>query len=411
MAFTFKKYAALTTALVCAASMTGCADNGYIGTIDGLEIRNGIYLSQLLTAHSNGMSNINEVKAEAGDTSEIADVFSETIDGVNAEQWIKDETLRLSKRYVAIERLFEEEGLTLDAEKVAEVNADVKETWDSESLNYYGFTISVESVYGYPTMGKYYESIGIGQDSMKDIEINALKEEALFLEVYANNEETKVSDEDIDAYLLENYMSVKYIEVPFDDYFGINLTDEAEIKALKDTAKSYVDRYNSGESYIDIYYDHALMLAQNEAMADAEEALEQEGAEQPADFDAYIEEAKKGATAEKAESIEELEYVIAVESNSLSTELSDLITKTDEDGKAYYYETETAAYLIIRDDVTSKTQWKQDNKLNILSKFKYEDFNEYLSAASESYTVEFDSYLVDTKYAPHSYKAFAPAEK
>lgn len=411
MALTFRKYAALTTALVCAASMTGCADNGYIGTIDGLEIRNGIYLSQLLTAHSNGMSNINEVKAEAGDTSEIADVFSETIDGVNAEQWIKNEALRLSKRYVAVERLFEEEGLTLDAEKVANVNAETKETWDSESLDYFGYTFSVETVYGYSTLGEYYESIGVGIDSMKDIKLNALKEDELFLEIYTNNEETKVSAEDINAYLLENFISLKYIQVPFDDYFGINLTDEAEIQALKDTAKSYVDRYNNNESYIDIYYDHALMLAQNEAMADAEEALEEEGAEQPADFDAYIEEAKKGATAEKAESIEELEYVVTVESNSLSTELNDLIAETPTDGKAYYYETETAAYLIVRDDITAKSQWKEDNKLDILSKLKHDDFNEYLSTASENYVVEFDSYLVDTKYAPHSYKGFASAEK
>lgn len=410
MAFSFKKYAALTTALVCAASMTGCADNGYIGTIDGFELRNGIYLSLMITAHSNGMNNINEVKAEAGDTSEIADVFSETIDGVNAEQWIKDETLRLSKRYVAIERLFEEEGLALDADRAAAVSTEMKETWDSESLNYYGFTISVESVYGYPTMGEYYESIGIGLDSMKDMELNALKEEALFLEIYGNNEETKVSDEDINAHLLENYTSVKYIEVPFDDYFGINLTDEAEIQALKDTAKSYVDRYNSGESYIDIYYDHSLMLAQNEAMADAEGALEEEGAEQPADFDAYIEEAKNSATAEKAESIEELEYVINNESSSLSTELTEFITKTEADGKAYYYESEYSAYLVIVDDITAKTQWKEDNKLNILSELRYEDFDEYLSSAAVSYVVELDSYLVDSKYAPHSYKAFAATE-
>ena len=411
MALTFRKYAALTTALVCAASMAGCADNGYMGTIDGFQLRNGIYLSLMTTAHTNGTNNIYDVKEEAGDTSEIADVFSETIDGVNAEQWIKDETLKLSKRYVAIERLFEKEGLTLDADKVSAVNADMKETWDSESLNYYGFTIPVETVYGYPTLGEYYESIGIGLDSLKDMELNVLKEEALFLEIYGNNEETKVSDVDIDAYLLENYMGVKYIEVPYDDYFGINLTDEAEIQALKDTAKSYVDRYNNGESYIDIYYDHALMLAQNEAMAEAEEALEEEGAEMPDDFDAYIEEAKKGATAEKAESIEELQYVIAKEDSSLSDELSDFINKTPEDGKAYYYESELSSYLIIRDDVTTNTKWKEDNKLSILSELKYDEFYEYLAAASESYTVELDSYLVDTKYAPHSYKPFLPAEK
>lgn len=409
MAYNFKRYAALAAAVVCAVSLTGCSDNGYMGTVDGMEIRNGIYLSNMLTAHSKATNAVNEAKEEAGDTSEITDLFAEEIDGVSAEEWIKTETVELVKRYVAIDKLFDSKGLTLTDEERSEVTGGVNDNWDAETINYYGFSLSVETYYGYPTLGEYYESIGIGKDSMKDIELNALKEEKLFLDYFTNDEEAKISEDEINKYLSENYANVKYIEVPFEDYAGIWLDEEKnadEIAALKEKAKSYVDRFNAGESIIDIAYEQDLINAQNKAMVDAETALEAEGAEQPEDFDAYLEEAKNSATAEKAETVEELETVISKESSSLATELTEFIWKTEADGKAYYLEGEKCAYLVIRDDITTKTEWKENNKVYILEQITGDDFDEYLKTVYADYGVNFDSYLLDSKYSPKSYKGF-----
>lgn len=409
MAYNFKRYAALAAAVVCAVSLTGCSDNGYMGTVDGMEIRNGIYLSNMLTAHSKATNAVNEAKEEAGDTSEITDLFAEEIDGVSAEEWIKTETVELVKRYVAIDKLFDSKGLTLTDEERSEVTGGVNDNWDAETINYYGFSLSVETYYGYPTLGEYYESIGIGKDSMKDIELNALKEEKLFLDYFTNDEEAKISEDEINKYLSENYANVKYIEVPFEDYAGIWLDEEKnadEIAALKEKAKSYVDRFNAGESIIDIAYEQDLINAQNKAMVDAETALEAEGAEQPEDFDAYLEEAKNSATAEKAETVEELETVISKESSSLAKELTEFIWKTEADGKAYYLEGEKCAYLVIRDDITTKTEWKENNKVYILEQITGDDFDEYLKTVYADYGVNFDSYLLDSKYSPKSYKGF-----
>lgn len=409
MAYNFKRYAALAAAVVCAASLTGCSDNGYMGTVDGMEIRNGIYLSQMMTAYNSANSTAYDAKEEAGDTSEIEDLFAETIDGVSAEEWIKTETLELVKRYVAVEKLFDSKGLSLSDEERSEIIENVNDNWDSESINYYGFSLSVQTIYGYPTLGEYYESIGIGKDSMKDMELNALKEDELFIDYFTNDEEAKVSEEEINAYLSDNYANVKYIQVPFKDYAGISLDEEKdaeEIAALKARAQSYVDRFNAGESIIDIMYEQDLIDAQNDAMVDAETALEADDAEQPEDFDAYMEEAKNSATAKKAETVEELETIISKESSSLSDELTEFIWKTEADGKAYYLEGEKSAYLVIRDDITTKTEWKENNKVYILEQITGDEFDEYLESVYADYEVDFDSYLLDKKYAPSSYKGF-----
>lgn len=409
MAYNFKRYAALAAAVVCAVSLTGCSDNGYMGTVDGMEIRNGIYLSQMMTAHSSASSTVYDAREEAGDTSEIEDLFAETIDGISAEEWIKNEAVELVKHYVAVEKLFDSKGLSISDEERSEITENVNDNWDSESINYYGFSLSVQTMYGYPTLGEYYESIGIGKDSMKEMELNALKEDKLFLDYFTNDEEAKVSEEEINTYLSENYANVKYIEVPFKDYAGISLDaekDAEEIAALKARAQSYVDRFNAGESIIDIAYEQDLINAQNDAMVDAETALEADDAEQPEDFDAYMEEAKNSATAKKVETVEELETIISKESSSLSDELTEFIWKTEADGKAYYLEGEKSAYLVIRDDITTKTEWKENNKVYILEQVTGDEFDEYLKSIYADYKVDFDSYLLDSKYSPKSYKGF-----
>ncbi len=408
MAFSFKRYAALAAALACTVSVAGCdADNGYIGTIDGYQVRNGVYLLNMTSAYDTAYSNMTIEKEDSGDTSEITDFFSQTVDGVNAEEWIKDEALDLTKRFVAVELMFESRGLTLDEEQVSLISENIKETWDSESINYYGFAISVKDIYGYPTMGDYYESVGIGKDSLKDVQLNSMKADKLLIDVFTNVDELKVSDEEIDKFLSDKYTNVKYIEVPFHDVYGLNLDvedDADEIAALKEKTQNYVDRINNGESFIEVKYEQDLIDAQNEAYVAAEDALDVEGAEQPEDVDAYLEEAKNAATADKADTIEELETVIKKDSSSLPTEVTNFAWETPADGKAHYCESSNGAYVIIREDITTKTQWKEDNMAYILSELVGEDFDDYLRAEYDNYELSLDQNLIDNKYAPSTYK-------
>lgn len=396
MAFNFKRTAAAATAIVCTAAMCGCMDTGKIGTVDGVEIRNGVYLYFLLNSYNEGYTEVADVKAEAGDTSEVADLFKETIDGKEANAWMKEKALESVKRYVAVQRLFEEKGLTLSADEKNAKIAEINSTWDTEDMY-------AQYIYGFDTMGEYYESIGIGKESMKELQLNSMMEEKVFLAYYDTDGEKAVSAEDINAYLKENYASIKYIEMPFENANGIDLTDEVEIQAVKDTAQSYVDRLNGGESFIDVKYDNDLKTAQEKAAAEADLDYAEETGE-AVDYDSYIQAAVDAVTVEKAATEDELSTVISKESSSLDEEFTEYIWTLAEDGTATLFTTDAAAYVVLREDITANETWKTDNKSVVLDAMKGEEFEQLLLDTGAGYNADLDSYLVDNKYSPDKIK-------
>ena len=162
MSFNCKKTVAACMAIICTASMCGCAqDNGFMGTVDGVDIRNGVYLSYMMNAYNNGYTEVVDAKEELGDTSEVSDVFAQTIDGKTANQWIIDDTINLCRRYVAVQRMFEQQGLELTTEEINEVATDINDSWDMTEIDYYGigYMMSVAQIYGTATLGEYYESV------------------------------------------------------------------------------------------------------------------------------------------------------------------------------------------------------------------------------------------------------------
>ena len=114
---------------VVAASLCG-GDRGYIMTVEGMEIRNGIYLTYLQSAYSNAGDALQEQNSATSDTSdtsttsddtssesdaessdessttstESVPITEEEIDGKSGSQWIKDEALKSVRRFVAIHR-------------------------------------------------------------------------------------------------------------------------------------------------------------------------------------------------------------------------------------------------------------------------------------------------------------------
>ncbi len=406
MAFSYKKIIAAAVAAACITSMAGCVDTGYVGTVDNMEIRNGIYLWCMQTAYGDAHTQITEVKEEAGDTSEVTDVFAQTVDGKPALDWVKDNTVVELRRYVAVNRLFEENGLALSAEEVADVNDYVNQLWDTEDMY-------AQYIYGTNTMGEYYDSIGMGMDTVRDVYTTNQKEAKLIEALYSEGGSKALPAEEIDTYLTDNYANVKYIEVPFTDMYGITLQLEDEIQAVKDKAQGYVDRLNAGESFIDVRYDFDLEVAQNEAMADREAAFEAATFENPSDeeWDKAMEEAKANAYAEKATTVEELETAVSKEASSLSAELTEFIWNLDADGKAYLLETEKACYVVVREDITTKETWKSDNMSTILVEMVGDEFDAFLAETGAAYEVELDDYLVNNKYSPDKYKVFNNEEK
>ena len=447
MAKKFRQIAAAGCAIVCAVSMCGCADNGYIGTIGGMQIPSGIYLYNVeFTAYNKAADMVKEEKGDSAGTGEIT-VFTETIEGKPASSWIKDYSLEQLKRYVAIENLFNEHGLELSTEDKENVNNYIATLDDDLGVyaQYYGIEES--------SFGEHYENLGISKSSLRSIMENTYKEKYVFQKYYDKDGITPVTDEEINSYAAENYAVVKLLKLDFTDYQGLELKDEKDIQAVKDLAQSYADRYNSGEDWLDIQYDYDLRAAQLEAWMDAADeyaeskstaeseaenpaepenaevspaaaTAEAEGtaevageAEAPAaeisskpvvstgdaEYDKYVQAAIDAATAERKASADECDQIISKESSSLDAELTEYIWNAATDGKAALFsDTEhgNSVYVVVREDITTKESWKESQRMVLLNAIKEDDFEEVLKGVAQNFTVELNDYLVNTKYAP-----------
>lgn len=398
-----KKAAAAILAVVLAASLCGC-DKGYIMTVDGVDIRNGVYLSFLRTSYSMALKEYEDQNADDDDTpaEEGAEkkkviITDEEIDGKNGSQWIKDETMKAVRRFVAIQRKCEELGLTLTDEEIMEVNSDLNETWESE--NQY-----LQVMYGINTMGEYYEAQGIGMESMREIlRVNKLQDK-LFMYFYGKDGEFEVTDDEIDEYLKENYATAKIQNFSYTDASGKKLEDDDDKKAVKDAAQKYADRINKGEKPADVFYEYNLDRAKAAAEAKAETGYDKDN-EEGLTKEEWIKQQVENAGIEKAESEDDLDRFLSKESSSLDEKTTEYIFNAKADEKATIFEAENGVYLIIKGDITKKSSWKEKNNENILNEMKGDDFQNLVDIFGQNFEVVADDSLVNRKYSPEKLNA------
>lgn len=392
MKFNFKRIAAGALTLALTASLCGCGDNGYLMTVDGMSIRNGVYLSFQQSAYNEAGSKIEEQNSDSEFPTSVVDIFAENIDGKPVAEWIKERAMKEVRKFVAVQRLCEEYGVTLTDEELSEMNKDIQSTWDEE--NWY-----VQYMFEYDTMGEYYESFGVGIDSMKEIrKTNALSDK-LFLHYYDTDGSFPVTEDEINEYLTENYAAVKLLTLGYTDYAGNPLVTDEEKQEVKDKAKAYADRLNGGESFIDVKYDFDLAAAQDSAKASAESSYTEDNEDKLTEEE-YIKKAVDEATAKKTENPEELDQFISKESSTLDEKLTEYIWNAAADGKATVFEGETAAYVVVREDVAAKDEWKTDNHESILKAIKLDEYDSMMELTYQNYDIELDEYLVNKKYAP-----------
>ena len=425
MKTTFKRIAALLSAAAIAMTLSGCADNGYIMTVDGMKIRNGVYISFQQTSMGNVNDRISELNNSNSDTSDTSDtsgsdessdsssssdstssevdIFTLSVDGKSVSDWVKEDTKKGLKRFVGIQRKCAEFGITLTDEEKSEINKDIQENWDTTSVNYYGYTFTVEQIYGYKTMGDYYSSQGIGIESLKEIAVANKLNEKLFLHYYGEGGEKAVPKDEISKHIEENYSTYKLITINYTDYRGEASVDDEVKQEINDIAKSYADRYNKGEKFADIVYDLDLLNAQKKARGEAEDYYEKEPQEGYT-LEEYIEKAAKEATAEKSDlDDDDYDEIIENENSPVSDTLTELILEAPKDGKAAVYESDSAAYVIIRktmDSLSVIDDWTDDHMNDILNALRGEEYDSTMELMFQNYDIVQNDYLVNTKYAP-----------
>lgn len=395
MRFNFKRIAAGALALALTASLCGC-DNGYIMTVEDIAIRNGVYLSFQQTAYNEAYGKIRERNSDNSDSSDGSvsetDVFKETIEGKSASEWIKAETMKQVRKFAAVQKVCGENGISLTEEEIAEANADLQKSWDEENLY-------VQYALGFDTLSEYYTSLGIGLESLKEIRRANMLSDKLFMYYYGADGLYPVTEDEINGYLAENYAAVKMLALNYKDYKGNALETDEDKQAVKDGAKAYADRLNGGESFVDVKYDFDLAAARDSARASAESSYAEDN-EEGLSEEEYVKKAVDEAEAEKTEHPEDLDTYISKESSSLDEKLTEYIWNAAADGKATVFEGESAAYVVVREDITAKSEWKEKNHEVILKAIKSDEYDGMMELTYRNYDVELDEYLVNTKYDP-----------
>lgn len=405
----FAKIAAGVAAVVMAASLGGCMDNGTIMTVDGMKIRNGVYLSLMQSAIQTATERVEEMHVEetesdtsdTSDTSsdasstesssEEADIFKETIDGMSFSDWVKQNTRKGVLRFVGTQRLCEEYGITLTDEEIADINSSVQASWDEED-------VYLQYVYGMPTLGDYYRAMGIEAESLKQIAIADELNSRLFDYFYGEGGEHEVPQEEIDKYIEENFAAYRLITVRKLDYKGDILFLDDELQELKDRAQEYADRLNDGEAYVDVLYDFDLLEAQNEAKAEAEESYTEDNAD-GLTKEEYIQQAIDEVTVDEGEDDDAYDEVISKSQSVLSDELTDYIFGLPADGKATVYEGSEAYYVVVKLDIMD-IGWVEANENEVLHEMREDDFDSLMDLMCQNYDVQQNDYLVNTKYSP-----------
>ena len=146
-----KKIAATVVAAATAAVCVGCnSAMAYPLTIDGVQVKAGIYIYYSYAAYSEAISTIQEQNADL-DTTDDDLVKEQVIDGVDTLTWIQNKTMEYCKEYVAVQKDFEEKGLSLTEEETDSVEQYVSSAWE--------------------TNGEVFERNGISEASVKEVHL------------------------------------------------------------------------------------------------------------------------------------------------------------------------------------------------------------------------------------------------
>jgi len=380
------KAAAAMLCGILAVSAASCASQQtYPLTIDGEQIRAGIYLYQQFSSVNSAESKLGEEQPDLDTTADGFDFTKQTVEGKSFGDWVKDNAIEECREFIAVKRLFASNGLTLTAEQNASVKSNVNSIWD-ETNTY------AQYLYGTDTVGAFFEKMGIGKQSFKELQEVSEMRTALFDHLYGEGGELAATQDEINAALKSDYSAIEYITYQLDNGDG---------------AQAYVDRINNGESFEEIFrsYTDAYNTQEYEKELAEYEASKNEAAQSE---DGVTEVAEDADTADTAEaeppvkpdpiSVPETDSLIVVINKDSTTPSEDFVkqvTELAENTVSVVSVTSgetTTEYIVKKFDILSVPSDKTESAVTSLrTSLKEDEFNEMLHSAGDAYTVSEDS--------------------
>ena len=362
--------ASALTVLLCGAmiaSASACATGvTYPLTIDGEQIRAGIYILKQQDAVDSAKSKLSEEQPDLDTSAEGFDYKAQTVEGKSFSDWVDAKTTETCREYIAVERLFSEYGLSVPQDKVSNINSTASSLWTEENMY-------AQYFYGVDILGEYYEKLGVGQQSFKDVNMNDEKEDELFDYLYGEGGPKEMPAAEIDAKIKENYAAISYFEY--------TLTSGEGAQHYADIAKdiSYEEAYRQ---FSEASEREELEAAVAAAAAAGEEYL----GKNPDEVSAELGEADSFMQIVSADSTTPSEDFIKQVFEMPDGEIKVITVTTGEGDSA-----STQEYVVSKADVLTKPELTESYRHTVVHDAKKDEFEALIKEKGDSYSLSVDS--------------------
>ncbi|MBC8559735.1 hypothetical protein [Fumia xinanensis] len=337
----FKKITAGLLAAATLVSFAGCSgsDTTWTYKLGDYTVTSGMYVGLSLTAYQEAQA------LEGFDASKTP--FDQELEGEDGLKWVTDEAESLAKRYLAVEQKFDEMGLTVDEES--------QKAMDANAEAYYEY---LDKIYGYADKG-------FGLESYKKLQLNQYKSNSIFNMTYGEGGSEEVKDDELKDIFYSDYAKVFYIPV------NITETDEKGEQKNRDQA--------------DIDADIEMLTKR---------------LENGDDFQAILDDYFSGEETKPTAS----QFMAIVQKGDLQTPQSILDfafdSKIGEVGKSI---DSTGSFVLKKMDITESEEDFTNNRSNLLSTLKSEEFNAKIDEWSNAIEPEKNEKAL-SKHSPKNIK-------
>lgn len=432
-----------------AVSMTGCSDASYVATVEGETVPAGVYILYCGSAYGTAVNTLKEEQPDLDTTADGFSYYDQTVSGMSFGEFVKQEAMDNCKRYVQVNKLFDELGLEFTAEEEETIASNLDNEWGFE-VGSYASLLGATELQKYDTMGDYYQSLGVSQSSFKNVYMTAYKSSKIFDYYYAEGGVEEVPQSEIESWLGENYTVARYISISLKDSDNNLIEDEAELQKLEDLANGYKAQLDEGKGFAEVMAQYEAYLKAKSAEADTEtapdESSENTSEAEGEDVSDETSEEVTEETSDEAEEIsaeeteatsaEEAEETSAEENGEETTEATteadesaEEETKTDSDyntvfskkstspsaefvenlfsmdfNTAQVYKADTYYYVVVRIDIVKEGSYVEDYRTTALDALKGDELEDRFEEAYNQFAIEENTGIPD--YAATAQEAY-----
>lgn len=359
---------AASLALTAAVSLSGCADVSKALTVDGEVIPAGVYILYSGYAQSDARQQLTEEQPDLDTTAEGFDYYNQTVEGVAFGDYVKQKTIDLCKRHIAVNRLFDELDIELEEGEEDTMSDNANAQWDFDVSDWNSTFTYLD---GCSTMGDYYESIGVSKSSFMSVMTTSYRSGIIFRYYYGKGGIEEVPQSDINEYLAENYSLTRYFGISLNDSDGNLIESKTELAVLEKQAEDYAAELNDGGSFAAVYKEY-----QDSQSEDSEESGTEDSEEEELPEDSSY------------------DRIINVESTSPSEEFVKALFE-QKIGTADVFKADTYYYVVQRLDITENEEYTEDYNDTALEALKGDQMNSVFEEKYAGYSVTESSGIPD----------------